>query len=660
MIIAHKLDDFSFEIFPEIKSIIDNKAELENYFAEFYSYGSYKPVIKIENGIVIIDIDTEKIDSLEKEFKRALSFCEKGKYSNAKSILDSLLEKNPAVSEYHRIYGQILSDEGKQEEAIDHLIDALRWDPKNTYALLMMGNIFGKFKNDFDTSMKYYEQALKTNPEDNITLNNIGATLLQLGKIEESKKFFVQALKVNKDYPNTHYAMSFISEHENNPGEAFNEVITAMKKSKATDELYKQCINQAVSLAKKIISSENIVSAKEQYLLKLEEEGKVEVEIIEDSEIETAAKFEFAENYKRAKHRLLYNPKYPANEHLQFHELVHLDFANNARKENKNKLFVSTQQQKGEFIRSIESSIKKFKNSGYDEKSIANYCSALFNGINRQIFNTPIDLFIENFLFNIFPELRAYQFTSLYTLIKEGMNAVTNKKVIELSPKDVLSKSRIYNLVSAMQFRDLFGMDMIDDFKATNQELKQAQKFYSSFLEKKDNREPGEEYDLVQQWANDLKLENYFELINENEYRTKRTDLSSLLKSIEEDPFDLKNPDPEKEIQSEKFISSQKESGTNMAVVMYMVDALNYFEGQPNDKIKEAAFEIAMLGRQGIIPDKKGYKLSNIPGKEFSGFHLLAYYYVSWALAIPEMLEKLNLPYAEEYRMAEIISKTKK
>jgi Tfp pilus assembly protein PilF len=38
--------------------------------------------------------------------------------------------------------------------------------------------------------MKYYEQALKSNPEDNITLNNIGATLLQQDKIEEAKKFF--------------------------------------------------------------------------------------------------------------------------------------------------------------------------------------------------------------------------------------------------------------------------------------------------------------------------------------------------------------------------------------------------------------------------------------------------------------------------------------
>jgi hypothetical protein len=59
----------------------------------------------------------------------------------------------------------------------------------------------------------------------------------------------------------------------------------------------------------------------------------------------------------------------------------------------------------------------------------------------------------------------------------------------------------------------------------------------------------------------------------------------------------------------EKFQKSASETGLNMAVVMYMVDALQYFENMPKDKIKKAAFEIASVGTQGIIPDKKGYKL---------------------------------------------------
>ncbi|MBK9985209.1 MAG: tetratricopeptide repeat protein [Saprospiraceae bacterium] len=117
--------------------------------------------------------------------------------------------------------GQILSEEGDQDQAINFLIDALRWDSKNGWALLMMGNIFAKYKDDVPTAMKYYDQALVANPQDNITINNIGANLMQQGKIEEAKKYFWEALKINNDYPNTHFALGMIAEMENDLHSAF-------------------------------------------------------------------------------------------------------------------------------------------------------------------------------------------------------------------------------------------------------------------------------------------------------------------------------------------------------------------------------------------------------------------------------------------------------
>jgi hypothetical protein len=90
-----------------------------------------------------------------------------------------------------------------------------------------------------------------------------------------------------------------------------------------------------------------------------------------------------------------------------------------------------------------------------------------------------------------------------------------------------------------MQFRELYGIDLIKEFNANGLELKQAQTFYDEYLEYKEDKQPAEEYELVQHWAEDLKLAKNFELILENQYRTKRTDIDSLLESIENDPFDL-------------------------------------------------------------------------------------------------------------------------
>lgn len=548
--------------------------------------------------------------------------------------------------------GQILSDEGDQDEAINCLIDALRWDSKNGWALLMMGNIFAKFKNDVPTAMKYYDQAIIVNPNDNISLNNIGANLMQQGKLTEAKKYFGEVLKVNDQYPNTHFALGMIAEMEADLNAAFSSTIRAIKLNGNRDILYQNSIKQALELSKKLIVNDTGKKINKEYKHKLEFEGERIIDIIHDEGIPTAAKFEFAENYDRESHIIRYKSSYPADEHLIMHELVHLDFVIDARKVDTNQLFISNQHHKATFIKGLDQTIKKFNKLGISDKAISDYCSSLFEGMNRQIFNTPIDLFIEQFLYNKYSELRPYQFISLFTILQESLKAVTDKKIVDLSPKDILSKSKVYNLVSAIQFKELFGIDLIKNFNATSIELKLAIGFYEEFLQYKDDKGPAEEYELVLHWAEDLKLDIIFELVNEQEYRTKRTNIDNLLSSIENDPYDLNSKDPYKQREMEKFQKSQQSIGSNMAIVLFMVDALQFFEGKSQEEIKAIAFDIAMQGTQGYSPDKDNYRISAISGKTFSGYHILAYYYVSWALAIPEMLSKLQLPYDDEYALA--------
>jgi len=228
-----------------------------------------------------------------------------------------------------------------------------------------------------------------------------------------------------------------------------------------------------------------------------------------------------AENYNRPKHIVRYKESYPAVDHLIMHELGHLDLVNEARKKKVNQLFVSTEENKKSFIKSLGQSIKYLNKQGYSEKIISNVINDLFDGLNRQIFNTPIDLFIENKLYNDFPELRPIQFISLFNIIQEGIKAVTDKEIVRLAPKSVLSYSKIYNIVTSLQFNDLFGVDLLDQFKGTQAEIKQAQEFFNEFLEYKEDNEPAEEYELVKHWAEDLKIDYCFELIDEDKYRKR-------------------------------------------------------------------------------------------------------------------------------------------
>lgn len=212
-------------------------------------------------------------------------------------------------------------------------------------------------------------------------------------------------------------------------------------------------------------------------------------------------------------------------------------------------------------------------------------------------------------------------------------------------------------MISALQFIALYGIDAVNDFKASASEIKQAQAFFDEYLQYQKDKEPAEEYELIQNWAEDLKLQNNFELVDEQEYRTRRTDIDNLLSSVEKDPYDLESTDPQKERESANFQKSQQTDETNMAVVMYMVGALEFFKTIPMEKIKEIAYDIAFQGTQGFSPVKDDYRITAIRGKLFSGLHILSYYHVSWMLAMPEMVEKLGLKYEKEYEIAEKLIK---
>lgn len=650
MIIKHKIDEFLFLIFPEIKG--GGNSLIINKLTEYYTYNSVSPTIKIENNWVTIELDFEKIISQQNQFNQAVNFCEKGEFGEAKKILFNLVKSNPSNSEYHRILGQIFSEEGKQDEAIDSLIDALKWNPKNSWALLMMGNIFSKYKNDISTALKYYDQALIVNPEDHITINNIGANLMQTGKVEEAKLYFDQALKINSNYPNTHLALSYLYQNQGELLKAFQASIKAIKCSAKNDEIYQKGISKSIEISREISVSnigQEIIS---NYKAKLELDGDRKIDVQINNSIPTAAKLELAENYNRVNHVVFYNDEFPAVEHLIMHELVHLDLILQARKSDTNKLFISTQDHKNQFRKSIRETLLNLEKRGIKPEAIENFSTGLFEGINSQVFNAPIDLFIEDFLMNDFPQLNPFQFLSLLKLNQDGLNAVTDKQAVEISPKSILSSSKILNLVNSFQIKELFGIDFLSEYKASNSEIKIASDFFDEFKEYRKDRKPGEEYELVQNWSNDLGLNQNFELVDELKYRSKDDFADSILKSIENDPFGLEDDVDFKKKEMDKFIPSQEAIGVNMAVVMFMVDALKFFEEMTTEEIKKIGFEIALQGTQGYNPDESNYRISSIKGKTFSGYHILAYYYVSWALAIPEMLSQLQLPYENEYKLA--------
>ena len=651
MQIIHKIDYFLFTLFPEIVEGGGGNSLLISELEKYYTFGSFIPKVSISEGWITIEIDTSSLLAQEADYQKTVALCEKGRYEEAKPILQKLIDKNPTHSEFYRIMGQILSDQGQQDDAIDSLIDALRWNSKNGYALLMMGNIFAKHKKDLQTALIYYDQAILANKADHITLANIAYLLFQENKLEEAKKYAWETIKLNEKYPNAHFILSLIAQSENDLHSVFYSTLQAIKFSTQKDTLYQNAVKQAFEVAKVIAGDFDGKKIFFKYRSQLEAEGGTEIDIYADDEIKTAAKVEIAERYNRSKHIVKYKSTYPAVEHLVMHELVHLDFVNQARKENVNQVFISTLQNKNNFIDTILPAIDNLKTKILNQSTIDFFIESIFSGLNLQTYNTPIDVFIEDFLYKEYAALRPFQFLSLFGMLQEAIKAVTDERILDIAPQSVISKTRTFSLVNALQFKELYGLDLISEFNATNTELKLAETFYTEFTAHKDNRKPGEEYELVKHWAKELDLDSFFELESEAKFETKNN-IDDFLTKLQQDPFGLNEEDPLEKKEMELFQKHQEEIGTNMAIVMFMVEALNHFKEKEPSEIKQAAFEIAMLGTMGIDPNKKDYIIGSIPEKRFSGNQVLAYYYTSWRLAIPEHLTELGLDYGKEFEMA--------
>jgi tetratricopeptide (TPR) repeat protein len=240
MLVEHKINEFLHNIFPDI--ILDDRNSIVQAFEKYYTINGIKPRVETKGDSVTVTLDVSRISNEYNDFNHVTKLCEQEKYDLAQIKLDELIQRNPTNSEYHRVSAQIHSELGDVEKAIDSLIDALRWDSNNGWALMLMANLQVKENGDVDTAMKYYNQALVANPNDFITMNNIGANLMNLGKLDEAEKYLLQALEINKEYPNSYFALSVIRKKQNDLHSAFNLAIKAIKFNSKRDTLYQKSL----------------------------------------------------------------------------------------------------------------------------------------------------------------------------------------------------------------------------------------------------------------------------------------------------------------------------------------------------------------------------------------------------------------------------------
>lgn len=590
------------------------------------------------------------------KLQQALDLCNKNEFDNALILLEDIIKTDPKESEAWRVMAQIhWNHMHEPDKAYDELIEALKLEPQNIWALILMGNLLTKEKNDVEHAKQYYDKVLEYYPDNAIAINNIGATFMDSKDYESALPYFKKALKIDDSYTNSYYGLGLCYYKLGKYEESFNICHQGALKSSDRPEnpsVREELVKLYISAAKSLADNTNYINVWKGIKDELEAVDHVNIRIIEDRSLKVHAKLEYAPLHAAKEHIIRYNPEKDFVEHLFIHEMMHLKMGQQATKAKRAKAVISSEQTRAAFRKRYLNYMRNVhKHIPIEELNKIIY--ELSEGLGLQLMNCPLDLLVEHMIYRDYKVVRPIQMLSLFHMEQENINAVKQAATTGFFPKEIVHANKVMIIVSSLHFKDMYGINLIGQYRPTKQEFDQAQDLYEEFKAYLDSYKAGDEYEMLEYFVQSFNMEDLVEVINESQVTAgMKADLS-----LESDLKELGKEAPsaeDVEISNGLFAQRHKDGANpteTMMMSMYMLGAMEYFDTLDIQDVHRIALEIALVGVTGIDPKKK-YSIKSIPEKEFGGYEFLAYYYVSWARAIPEKLDKLGLPFSNAYESA--------
>ena len=400
------------------------KAEAIQLLTQAYSFLPSPVVIDIFDGIATISSagESSATKKTERLFEQAGAEARRGRYSQAASLYQRVIEQSPAHAEAHYNLGMAYLEIGDHEQAETYLINALNLRPDDPYFLLLLGNVYLKHRSRPDIAERLYLKAAKVAPADHYILSNIGGLMAMREQHAEAREYFDRAIAADPIYPNAYYgkALSYEKEGDYRAAAATLDALFIQPESIdiRTEPVYQEAKRLYHLCNSKIaeVYVQEYMTYVHQWRDKLEQEGGVDIELVHDPKVSLPAVAEVAwHRPDRKNHVIRYRDKQsPVLPHLIAHELQHIVLEMEARQAGRNRLFITTDSTREEALRSISGDINALKRSGEVGNFLDSFIEQIVSGLANQLFNTPLDFVIEHRLYHDHPSLRSSQFVSLH------------------------------------------------------------------------------------------------------------------------------------------------------------------------------------------------------------------------------------------------------
>jgi FimV-like protein len=186
-------------------------AELLVALTPYYDFlGDDAEIVVTDDVLQITTPDSSgyQLESAQYDYERAVKLAERGSYDRAIRQFRDVLDILPLHTDARRNLAMAYLESGDPETARELLVQALRLNPQDTWAYLLLGNIAARHDEDRETAERLYEKAVELSPDDHIVITNYAAMLAQRGETEKADGLLLKAIQLEPKHPNAYYALA--------------------------------------------------------------------------------------------------------------------------------------------------------------------------------------------------------------------------------------------------------------------------------------------------------------------------------------------------------------------------------------------------------------------------------------------------------------------
>ncbi len=483
--------------------------------------------IRVDGKMISLDfgdIPESRILEAQRLCEKASTQATKGELPKAASIYRRALELNPSLQSARRALAMVLLESGKSDDAIDVLLDALKTDPRDHEALVILGNHYARQDGQHDVALSLIRRACEVAPDDPVAHNSLGALLLEKDQAEEAVTEFDTALALDPTMANAWYGRSVAEIGLQRWKPARDSLQQMFALGQLTDRRLGKMLGEARDSFRRvtnIIGNDRVaesLKAAENLAANLGSETGVPVTVREirlEPNIYSRSKPAWVTGEDH--HLIELDEDVPAEmvkHHLVCHECSHLLLAVSARAAGNHRILTITSASLDRARNILRPEIQRISRSkGFDEEKLTQIILSMTENRLALLFQVPLDILIEKRLAEI-PELREAQFCSLLLQVHGATQTGLDPTSRELLPSKLLALRDTLNAVSAL-FLDRISGGATDyaALYAKSGVLPIARKIEA--LAYAHDGPPGSESDLIDQIAGLLGVRDWYEWENE-------------------------------------------------------------------------------------------------------------------------------------------------